>query len=287
MMVIPLDRVEAFIAFAEKKSFTHAANELHLSQPALFAQIQKLEEQLGVSVYRRRGRSLAITEEGERVLGFARELRQRVLGFEASLRGEQVDDPVVLAAGRGSYLYLLGPAMRRFRRSGWSLTASVTGRDRCLEDVRLGRAHLGVAAGVADVPDDLAAHPFAEVGSVVAFPKDHRFASRKKLRVADLDGEALVAPPRGRAQRATVDAALREAGCQCRVVAEADGWDLLLHFVALGLGLAIVNDCCQLPRGVKARPLAGVAGTSYVVVHRRAIVHPGAKALLEAILSSG
>ncbi len=85
--MIPLDRVDAFIAFAEKKSFTHAAKQLHLSQPALFAQIQKLEEQLGVSVYRRKGRSLEITDEGERVLGFARELRQRVLGFEASLRG--------------------------------------------------------------------------------------------------------------------------------------------------------------------------------------------------------
>ena len=144
-----------------------------------------------------------------------------------------------------------------------------------------------MAAAVTDVPDDLVAHPFVEVGSVVAFPKGHRFEGRKKLRAADLDGEALVAPPRGRAQRSTVDAALREAGCRCPVVAEADGWDLLLHFVALGLGLAIVNDCCQLPRGVKARPLVGVAGTAYVVVHRRAVVHPGAQALLEAILSSG
>ncbi|MEQ9321154.1 MAG: LysR family transcriptional regulator, partial [Polyangiaceae bacterium] len=179
--MIPLDRVDAFIAFAEKKSFTHAAKQLHLSQPALFAQIQKLEEQLGVSVYRRKGRSLEITDEGERVLGFARELRQRVLGFEASLRGERVDDPVVLSAGRGSYLYLLGPAMRRFRRSRWSLTASVAGRDRCLEEVRLGRAHVGVAAAVTDVPDDLVAHPFVEVGSVVAFPKGHRFEGRKKL----------------------------------------------------------------------------------------------------------
>lgn len=283
--MIPLDRVDAFIAFAEKRSFTHAAKELHLSQPALFAQIQKLEEQLGVSVYRRRGRSLELTEEGERVLGFAREIRQRVHGFEASLRGERVDDPVVLAAGRGSYLYLLGPAVKRFRRSPWTLAASVVGRDRCLEDVRLGRAHIGVAAGVVDLPDELIGHPLRQVGSAVAFPSGHRFTSRRRLRVADLDGESLVAPPRGRAQRATVDAALREAGCRCSVVAEADGWDLLLHFVSLGLGLAIVNDCCHLPRGVKARPLTGVAGTSYVVLHRRAIIHPGARALLEAIRS--
>lgn len=281
--MIPLDRVEAFIAFAEHRSFTHAARALHLSQPALFAQIQKLEEQLGVSVYRRRGRSLEITEQGEQVLGFARELRERVVGFEASLRGDAVDAPVVLCAGRGSYLYLLGPALRKFRRSTWTVEARVAGREQCVEEVLRGRAHIGVAGAAGAVPDELVRRTIRSVGSMVAFARGHRFERRRKLRVADLDGETLVAAPRPRAQRSTVEEALRSAGARCEIAVEADGWDLLLHFVSLGLGIAVVNDCCALPRGVKARPLEGIAPTEYVMVTRRNIIHPGARQLATAI----
>jgi LysR family transcriptional regulator, low CO2-responsive transcriptional regulator len=281
--VIPLDRVEAFIAFAETCSFTAAAKRVHLSQPAMFAQVQRLQEQLGVVVYRRQGRSLQLTKEGEQALAFARELRERVTGFEASLRRETTNAPVVLAAGRGSYLYLLGAALRRFRRSSFTLEARVAGREQAVQEVRRGRAHIAVAAAVGMLPSDLVAARVREVGSVVAFGAGHRFTRRRRLRLGDLDGESMVAAPAGRAQRATVEKALRDAGVACPIVIEADGWDLLLHFVALGLGIAIVNDCCALPRGVKARPLVGMETTEYVMVTRPPLLHPGAQMLAAAI----
>ncbi len=281
--MIPLDRIDAFIAFAERRSFTHAARDLHLSQPALFAQIQKLEEHLGVSVYRREGRTLHLTPEGERLLGFARELRERVTAFEADLRGESTDTPVTLVAGRGSYLYLLGPGLRRFQRGRWPLRALVGSRDACVEAVKIGRAHVGVTAALGPAPEGLVVRSLHEVSSMLAFPAGHRFERRRRLRLADLDGEPLVAPPSGRGQRTWIERALRDAGVSPTVAVEADGWDLLLHMVSLGLGVAIVNDSCRLPRGVKARPFTGLPSTEYVLLARPDVVHPGARALIEAL----
>ena len=56
--------LEAFIAFAERLNFTHAARALHLSQPALFVQISKLGEAVGVPLYFRQGRQLQLTMLG-------------------------------------------------------------------------------------------------------------------------------------------------------------------------------------------------------------------------------
>ena len=56
-----LEWLEAFVAFAERMSFTHAARDLHISQPALHVQIARLTEALGVRLYRREGRALVLT----------------------------------------------------------------------------------------------------------------------------------------------------------------------------------------------------------------------------------
>ena len=110
-----LTLLPTFAAFADTLSFTHAAARLHLSQPAVHMQVKKLEEELGVALYRRAGRSLELTAEGAALARFARETGARTRDFLSELRGEGSREPVVLAAGEGAYLYLLGPAIRALR----------------------------------------------------------------------------------------------------------------------------------------------------------------------------
>ena len=109
--------LEAFIAFAERAglNFTpRGALPLHLSQPALFVQIGKLGDEVGVPLYFRQGRQLQLTD---RRLGacwrFAREQRDRDGEIVGELRTGRSRPTVTLAAGSGSYLYLLGPALAR------------------------------------------------------------------------------------------------------------------------------------------------------------------------------
>src|SRR5262245_12016759 len=127
--MLKLEWFESFAVFAEHRSFTRAARALHLSQPALHVQVKKLGEALGVALYRREGQRLAVTADGRRVAAFGREIRDRTRELTADLSAGRRTDPVVLCAGEGAYLYLLGEGLRRFVAKGGAPLKLLT-RDR-------------------------------------------------------------------------------------------------------------------------------------------------------------
>src|SRR5262245_35183485 len=111
------DALLAFAEFSEDCNFTRAARRLHLSQPALHTKIANLSRSLGAPLYVRRGRQIQITETGKKVQRFARELAASAAAFEAELESPGTSQSVSLSAGEGTYLYILGPAIRAFRAS--------------------------------------------------------------------------------------------------------------------------------------------------------------------------
>jgi DNA-binding transcriptional LysR family regulator len=260
--------LEAFIAFAERLNFTHAARALHLSQPALFVQIGKLAETVGVPLYTKTGRQLLLTPAGQRLLAFAREQRERDGEVLSELRTGRAHPTVTLAAGTGSFLYLLGAALREFLRvSPARLRLLQRERGGTVDAVKSGEAQLGVAAFDA-IPDDLDAQLLTRVPQLVVMPRQHELAARRRLKLRDLEGVSLIVPPVGQPQRATLEQALSSAGVRWQPAVEATGWTLVLRFVELGLGLTVVNGCCEIPRGLVARPLHELPSVSYYVISR-------------------
>jgi LysR family transcriptional regulator, low CO2-responsive transcriptional regulator len=278
--MLHLDWLGAFTVFAEHLNFTRAARALHLSQPALHVQIGKLAAELGVPLYARRGQRLELTADGRRVLAFARDMGERERAFRDVLRVGESLQPVTLAAGEGSFLYLLGPAIRAFSAAGRAPLRLLT-RDgtATLEAVRSGEAHLGVAP-VDDAPEGLRIDRLTEVAQVLAVPRAHPLARRRSIKLRDLEGARLIVPPPGRPHRAAITAALLAAGVTWEPAVEASGWEPMLHFVALGVGIAIVNACCRLPRGLVARPLPELPRRTYRVIRRRDAALEGATAEL-------
>src|SRR4029079_5069445 len=140
--MIDSSRLASFRVFAEELNFTRAAARLHISQPALHVQIQKLAASLRVAVYERAGRALLLTPAGHALLGFARESERRTEAFLASL-GRATPRTVVLAAGEGTLLFVLRDAIRLV-----DLELRITSRDRdgVLAALRSGEAQLGVTA---------------------------------------------------------------------------------------------------------------------------------------------
>jgi DNA-binding transcriptional LysR family regulator len=278
--------LRAFAAFAEALNFTHAARAVGLSQPALFERIQRLGEQVGAALYEREGRQLRLTEAGARVAAFAREELARAQAFVQELHGEARREVVALAAGEGSYLYLLGPALRSFARErpDVSLRLLTRGSRDAVAAVREGAAQLGVA--VLDlVPEDMQVRDLVTTPLCVAFAATHRLASKRTIRLADLAGERLVLTPAGQAHRDLVGRALASLPGSGEPPLEADGWPLMLRFAGLGLGVAIVNGICELPRGVVARPLRELGSVTYRVFWRRgAALAPAACELRDRLL---
>lgn len=267
--MINTDWLRAFIAFAEELSFTRAAERLHISQPALHVQIRKLGESLDATLYTRRGKTLALTAEGTKLFALARELQERTETFLAEFQGAAREPTVVLAAGEGALLYLLGDPIRAFQREANARLRILTrSRDRAIEAVQLGEAHFAVTV-LDDVPDTLSAAAIARVGSVVLLPKRHRLTRKASVSIRDLGAEPLIVPEAGGPQRESLVRAFDAVGAVWNPVIEARGWELTLHFAELGLGLAIVNDFCRTPPGLITRPLEELAPVTYRLLRLR------------------
>ena len=279
--------VRAFVTFAETLNFTHAAARLHISQPALHVQIRKLGESLQASLYVRRGRSLSLTDEGRKVLAFGREQDERTARLIGDLSGMLRDTTVVLAAGEGTFLHLLSEPLRAFQRTkNVTLRVLTLDRERALSAVQLGEAHLAVTV-IDDVPHDIVSRRVAKVGAAVVVPKNHPLARKRSVSVRDLRDEALIVPPAGRPLRATLARAWAAADQTWSPAVEANGWELMMRFAELGLGVAIVNDFCSPPRGTVRRPLTGLPTVQYQLLRlRNRQFSSGALALEAAIIAS-
>jgi DNA-binding transcriptional LysR family regulator len=280
------EHLRSFVAFAERRNFTHAARDLHLSQPALHVQIRKLTDEVGRPLYVRVGRGLQLTAEGERLAAFGRDALARGRAVLAELRGERDDRPLVLAAGRGAFLYLLGPAVRRFGRAGGRLRLVVAGGDDAIAAVVAARADVAVAA-IDALPRELLAQPVRVTGHVVVLPREHALARRRRLGAAELDGEPVIAPAPGARHRTALDAAFAAAGARLDVAVEAGDWDLMMHLCGLGAGVAIVNELCRPPAGTVAVPFDGLAPVTYRLVRRADAVAGAALDRLTALIRAG
>lgn len=268
------DWLFSLCVFAEHLNFTRAAEELHITQPALHAQIRKLAQDVGVPLYRRKGRQLVLTAEGRRLAAFGREVRSRGSDVLAEVRGEGDIGPVVLASGQGAFLYLLGDAIRAFPKDRWPLRLLAMSGPETLDAVRDARADIGVAV-LESPPDDLTTRRLRRVGQQVVVPHTHRLAGRTEVAPEDLDGEALVVAPRGSPHRTLIGHALAAADARWTVAVEATGWELMLRFTRYGLGITVINDFCPVPSGFVGLPLSWVPAVSY---YRFTRPHPAGEA---------
>jgi len=267
------DALHSFTVFADCMNFSHAARALHISQPALHVKIRKLSEQLERVLYRRAGRRLELTEHGELVASFARELRTRTAGFVERLHTGTDGQPVVLAAGAGAYLYLLGPAIQHFlRKSAKEAPPRLLTLDReaAVAAVRAGKAQFGVAP-LESVPDGFESRKLASVGQVLVMPRGHPLAAKRSIKLADLENAQLIVPPADRPHRQMLALLLQSAQVPWQVAVEASGWDLMMQFVRLGLGVAVVNAYCRPPMGTVARPMPELPRLEFHLFHLRSL----------------
>jgi DNA-binding transcriptional LysR family regulator len=265
----PAGSLPAFAVFAEHLNFTRAAAELHISQPALHVKVAKLGHAVGRPLYRRVGRGLVLTPDGEAVARFAREREERLAAFLGGLDSVAVSRPVVLAAGEGAYLHLLGDAVRDLLAADADSVRLVTARrSQMLAAVRGARAHVGVAA-LDVLPDDLETVLLGRYSQNLVVRRDHPLASRRSIRLADVEGAELVVPPPERPLRILLERALSAAGVGWSVAVEVEGWTLMTHFVRLGVGLAVVNGCVGVGDPLVSVPISDLPSVAYYAVHQR------------------
>jgi len=212
-------QLAAFCAVVERRSFSHAAEQLGVTQPAVSLQIRSLEKRLGVQLLDRSGRRVEPTEAGQRLYRSA----QRLLALEEQLLAELGDEAEGELAGRLEIGASTGPGgtvlpvvLCEFQRRhpGVHVALSVSDTQRVIEQVARRELELGVV-GAQRRHRGVVFEPFFRDEVVLAVPRGHRFANRS-VTLAELTGEPLVLMQEGAGVRQVIDEELRAAGVRLR-----------------------------------------------------------------------
>jgi DNA-binding transcriptional LysR family regulator len=212
-------QLAAFCAVVERRSFSQAADQLGVTQPAVSLQIRSLEKRLGMQLLDRSGRRVEPTEAGQRLYRSA----HRLLQLEEQLLAELGDDADGELAGRLEIGASTGPGgtvlpvvLCEFQRRypGVHVALSVSDTQRVVEQVARRELELGVV-GAQRRHRGVVFEPFFRDEVVLAVPRGHRFANRT-VSLEELKGEPLVLMQEGAGVRQVIDEELRKAGVRLR-----------------------------------------------------------------------
>jgi len=234
-------QIKAFLALAEQKNFTRAAQQCHLSQSAFSSLIRALEDSIGVRLFDRDTRNVDLTVEGRLFMGGAARLMEDLqsalqnLGEHAARRRGRATVAALpsLAAG------WMPAVLARFCESypGIELNVADVLSDSCLEFVRSGRADFSLSAVRASAPE-LHTELFCEDEFHLVCRRDHPLASRRQITLADLAEEPFIHLARSSSVRQHIESAIHPA--RMNRVMELEQLSTVAGMVRAGLGISVL-----------------------------------------------
>ncbi|HEY5349412.1 MAG TPA: LysR family transcriptional regulator [Candidatus Lustribacter sp.] len=238
-------QLRSAVAVARRLSFTAAADDLALAQPALSQQIAALERELGVRLFERTNRRVALTDAGrafvvraERVLNDLDASAQEMSAYAGGLRGR-----IVLGTYQSFAEYTLPKLLGRFH-------AAHPGIDVALREGLANELVVGLRDGSLDVfvgqladsnvpPEGFREEPLYEDELVLAVSPSHALAAHHAVRMDDLRDEPFVIFRPGSSITNRLTRLAREAGFAPRVAFESSDSLTIRALVAEGLGVAL------------------------------------------------
>lgn len=281
MKHVTLRQLRVFESVARHLSFSRAAEELHLTQPAVSMQVKQLEEQAGLPLTEMIGKKVFLTEAGEEVARHARRIAQQLREAEEALdaikgvRGGRLSIGVISTAK-----YFAPRLLAEFRRRqpGIAINLSVSNREtvvRQLADNEIDLAIMGQPPQeFATVAEGFADHPLV----FIAAP-DHPLASKKQIAARLLNDETFLIREPGSGTRATMERFFADIGIAPSHVIEMNSNETIKQAAMAGLGISFISSHsvsleCEVGRLVRL-PVAGTP-----VIRRWFVVHRAEKTLL-------
>jgi DNA-binding transcriptional LysR family regulator len=255
-------QLHAVLAVAEYNSFIAAASFLKTSQPALTRTIKRVEDVLGVRLFDRTTRRVAITAAGKEFVAVAERMLNDLrisVGSMREIGAEQRGRIIVssiMSVANGLFPAIV--AKYRASRPGIEIVLREGVHGTVLEDVRSGAADLGVTY-VDDVPDFVEAKRVSREVFEVILPRNHPLIKRSRwssVTLAELAEFPLVSLPHESRTRRIIDGAASGAGQTLQHVATVTQFATMMSFVRAGVGIAIV------PSGA----IAGLLGKDLAVL---------------------
>jgi DNA-binding transcriptional LysR family regulator len=261
-----LRHLRYFVAVAEELHFTRAAERLHIAQPPLSQQIRALEAELGVELFLRTRRSVALTDAGAALLVRAREMLAQAQALPDELRRVARGEVGELRIGFTSTLPLtrvLRDVVADHRRAHPRVALQLREMHTALqfEALRRGELDVGLVRYNERAPDGIRLSLLRRDPLRLVLPATHRFARRKSVAIAECREEHFIGFP-GSAGTGTGPLLARlcaQAGFEPTIAQEAREATTQIGLVAAGLGIAVLPAPLEAVRieGVRYVPLSG------------------------------
>ncbi len=239
-----LRQIRYFIAVAEERSFTVAARRLNLSQPPLSQQIQSLEAALGAKLLYRTSRRVELTQAGEALLARARAIQQQIKLAEDEVRsiGAGLIGSLDIGATGSILRGRLADLLAAYRKVAPSVKMTVHEQAPALQIAALLNRTTNISLNRSIPAEDALSSELAwpeEI--VVAMPKAHPLARRKRIALADLASEDhIVLQPESSQFARYIQKCCIDAGFLPRVSQQVVDAQSVPSLIAAGFGVALV-----------------------------------------------
>ncbi len=242
-MNITLRQLQVFEKVARRLSFTHAAQELYLTQPAVSMQIKLLEDNLGIVLLERMGKKLYLTEAGREIYRLSQTIASQLQETEQALEAIKGTEGGTLTISVVSTVhYFAIQALANFCKCfpKVRIDLKVTNRQGLLRLLEENATDLALM-GKPPADWDLIAEPFMDNPLVVIAPPGHPLCQQEAISLHKLEQETFLIREQGSGTRGAVESFFNRKGLSISGSMEMNTNTAIIHGVAEGLGLGIVS----------------------------------------------
>ncbi|MBB5033358.1 LysR family transcriptional regulator [Prosthecobacter vanneervenii] len=241
-----LHLLEQFVALARTKNFTRAADELHLSQPALSRAIQKLEDQLGAPLFERKPREVVLTDLGELLLERAKEILQLMEDTISELSEAGRRGRIRLGAIPTIAPYFLPGLLHTFAKKHPDILVVVQEdtTESLIRRCSHGEIDLAILAQPV-IARHLEVEPLFDEELLLVVPVDHPLASAKSVKIEALEGFPFVTLNEAHCLSENIASFCRKQSVQPVMVERTSQLATVQELVALDHGVSIVPEMAR------------------------------------------
>lgn len=237
--------LQVFLSVASKLSYSRAAEELLVSQPAVSRHVHSLEKEVGAQLLGQVGNRVYLTEAGKIVYEYARklafveeEMKRALAELENMERGY-----LRLGASSTPGVYLLPPIVARYRERypGIEVSVKVTNCGQIVAGVLQNELDLGFLGGTPTDPA-LEVRPYVHDGLLLVCSPSHAFAQAESVTPEEMVQEPFVLREQASCTRWMLEEELAPRALQLRKAMELNGSEAVKRAVAAGVGVAVVSE---------------------------------------------
>ena len=241
---ISLRQIRIFNSVARYQSHTRAAEKLYMTQPAVSMQMKQLEENLGIDLFERQGRSLALSDSGKKLRIYTNKIIdafESMIDYVDKIKGCHTGHLTISVATTANHFTtrILSDFSEKYPEITISL--DVTNRQSILQQLDNFEPDL-VIMGEPPKGHGLKSEKFMTNPLVIIAPPGHKLLQKKKkLTINDLDGEKFVVREKGSGTRECIERYFKKSKKTFTTTLEMTSNEAIKHAVSAGFGLGIVS----------------------------------------------